>query len=303
LVARAQQPAMPVIGMLQVSAAQWTDRTEGFYRGLGEVGFVEGGNVAIEYCWAEGQFERLPAVAAYLVSRPVAVIFAAAPDVAVTIAATKTIPIVFATASDPVDAGFVPSLGRPGGTITGVTLIGTELLAKRLELLHEFILGTKRIAFLVNPNNPGLMQTNVRHSEAAARRLRLEMVVVKAGSESEIESAIAAAVEQQVQALSIGSDAYLSSLSRQIALLALRHALPTVSDSRETVAAGLLMSYGPSQADVYRQAGVYVGRILKGQKPGELSCSRPSSSCSSTSILPKLSASPSHRHCWPAPMR
>jgi putative tryptophan/tyrosine transport system substrate-binding protein len=271
--ARAQQSAMPVIGVLHgVSAAQWTDRMAGFHRGLGEAGLAEGRNVAIEYRWAEGQFDRLPSMAADLVSRRVAVISTGAPDVAVraTMAATKTIPIVFVTASDPVAAGFVPSLGRPEGNVTGVTLIGTELVAKRLELLHELLPGAARIALLVNPNNPGLMQDNIQQSEAAVRRLGLQMIVLKAGTESEIESAVVAAVQQQANALSIAADAYLNSRSRQIASFALRHALATMSDSRETVASGLLMSYGPNQSDSFRQIGLYVSRILKGEKPADL---------------------------------
>src|SRR5262249_48764360 len=189
-------------------------------------------------------------------------------------AATKTIPIVFVTASDPVRAGFVSSLGRPEGNVTGVTLIGVELSAKRLELLHEVVRGVTRIAVLVNPNNPGLMQDTIQQSEAALRRLGLEMLVVKAGSESEIESAIAAAV-RQANAMSIGADAYLGSRSRQISSFALRHGLPTLSEAREGVAAGLLMSYGPSQADVFRQSGLYVGRILQGQMPADLPIVQP----------------------------
>jgi putative ABC transport system substrate-binding protein len=278
LVARAQQQGMPVIGVLHgVSAAHWTDRMAGFHRGLGEVGLAEGRNVAIEYRWAEGQFDRLPAMAADLVSRKVAVISAGAPDVAVraAMAATKTIPIVFVTASDPVRAGFVSSLGRPEENATGVTLIGVELSAKRLELLRELLPGATRIAVLVNPNNPGLMQDTIQQSEAALRRLGLEMLVVKAGSESEVESAITAAVQQQANAMSIGADAYLTSRSRQISSFALRHALPTLSESREGVAAGLLMSYGASQADSFRQAGLYVGRILKGEKPADLPVLQP----------------------------
>jgi putative ABC transport system substrate-binding protein len=275
---RAQQQRMPVIGVLHgVSAAQWADRMAGFHRGLGEVGLAEGRNVAIEYRWAEGQFDRLPAMAADLVSRKVAVISAGAPDVAVraAMAATKTIPIVFVTASDPVRAGFVSSLSRPEGNITGVTLIGVELSAKRLELLHEVAPGVTRIAVLVNPNNPGLMQDTIQQSEAALRRLGLEMLVVKAGSESEVESAVAAAVQQQANAMSIGADAYLSSRSRQISSFALRHALPTLSEGREGVTAGLLMSYGPSQAEGFRQAGLYVGRILKGEQPADLPILQP----------------------------
>jgi putative ABC transport system substrate-binding protein len=275
LAARAQQPAMPVIGVLHgVSAAQWADRMVGFNRGLGEAGFAEGRNVAMEYRWAEGQFDRLPAMAADLVSRKVAVICAGAGDVAIgaAMAATKTIPIVFTTASDPVRAGFVLSLGR-----TGATFMGVELVAKRAELLHETLPGAARIALLVNPNNPGLMQDNIELSKLATQRLGLEMVVVKAGSENEIESAVIAAVQQQAHALSIGNDAYLSSLSRQVAFFALRHALPTMSESRDGVAAGLLMSYGPNQAETFRQAGLHVGRILKGEKPADLPVIQPTS--------------------------
>ena len=223
LAARAQQPAMPLIGVLHgVSAAQWTDRMAGFHRGLGEAGFTEGRNVSIEYRWAEGQFDRLPVMAADLVSRKVAVISAGAPDVAVraAMAATKTIPIVFVTASDPIGAGFVPSLGRPDGNVTGVTLIGTELVAKRLELLHELLPGATRIAVLVNPNNPGLTRDNIQQPETAVHRLGLEMVIIKAGTESEIENAVGAAVQQHANALSVGNDAYLTSRGRQIAFFA-----------------------------------------------------------------------------------
>jgi putative ABC transport system substrate-binding protein len=276
--ARAQQSAMPVIGVLHgVSAAQWADRMVGFHQGLRETGYSEGRNVTIEYRWADGQFERLPTMAADLVSRKVAVICAGAGDVAIreAMAATKTIPVVFTTASDPVRAGFVVSLGRPGGNVTGTTFMGVELVAKRMELLHEVLPGVTRIALLVNPNNPGLMEDNIRLSEAAVQRLGLEMVIVKAGSESEIESAIGAAVHQKASALSIGNDAYLSSRSRPIAAVALRHALPTMSESRDGVAGGLLMSYGPNQAETFRHAGVYVGRILKGEIPADLPVMQP----------------------------
>jgi putative ABC transport system substrate-binding protein len=276
--AHAQQPAMPLIGVLHgVAAAQWADRMVGFHKGLGEAGFIEGRNVAIEYGWAEGQFDRLPAMAADLVSRKVVVILAGASDVAIRAAmtATKTIPIVFTTASDPVRAGFVTSLDHPGGNTTGITFMGVDLVAKRLQLLHEILPAATRIALLVNPNNPGLMQDNIQLSEAAVHRLGLEMIVVKAGSEGEVESAVLSAVQQQASALSIGNDAYLSTRSRQIAALALRHALPTMSESRDGVVAGLLMSYGPNQADTFRQAGIYVGRILKGEKATDLPVMQP----------------------------
>ena len=216
-------------------------------------------------------------MAADLVSRKVAVISAGAPDVAIraAMATTTTIPIVFTTASDPVRAGFVPSVRRPGGNVTGITHFGVELVAKRLELLREVLPAATRIALLVNPNNPALMKDNIQQTEAAVRRLSLEMFVVKAGSESEIERAVVGAVQQQANALSIGNDAYLSTLSQQIASFALRHGLPTVSESRDGVKAGLFMSYGPNQADSFRQAGVYVARILKGEKPGDLPVMQP----------------------------
>jgi putative ABC transport system substrate-binding protein len=268
----------PTIGVLHgVAAAQWADRMVGFHKGLGDVGFVEGRNVTIEYRWAEGQFDRLPAMASDLVSRKVRVILAGASDVAIRAAmqATKTIPIVFTTASDPVRAGFVPSLSRPGGNVTGVTFMGVDLVAKRMELLHEILPRAGRIGLLVNPNNPGLMRDNIQLSENALHRLGLEIVIIKAGSEGEIESAVLSAVQQQAGALSIGNDAYLSSRSRQIAAYALRHALPTMSESRDGVVAGLLMSYGPNQADTFRQAGTYVGRILNGEKVGDLPVMQP----------------------------
>jgi putative ABC transport system substrate-binding protein len=260
-----------------VSAAQWKDRMVGFHRGLGEGGFAESANVSIEYRWAEGHFERLPAMAADLVSRKVAVICAGASDVAIraAIEATSTTPIVFTTASDPVRAGFVHTLHRPGGNVTGATFMGIELVAKRLELLSELLPKATRIALLVNPNNPGLMQDNIRLSEAAAQRLGLEMVVVEAGSETAIERAVADAVERNANALSIGNDAYLSSSSQRVASFALRHSLPTISESRDGVVAGLFMSYGPNQAETFRHAGVYVARILKGEKPADLPVIQP----------------------------
>src|SRR5262249_49214024 len=278
MTARAQLSPMPTIGVLHgVSAVQWADRMMGFHQGLDDAGFVEGRNVAIEYRWAGGQFERLPAMAAELVSRKVMVICAGASNIAIqaAMAATKTVPIVFTTASDPVKAGFVSSLSRPEGNVTGITFFGVELVAKRLELLHEILPDANRIALLVNPNNPGLMEDNIQQSAAAVRRLGRELVVIKAGDESEIETAVLAAVQQQANALSIGNDAYLSSRSRQIAFFALRHALPTISESRDGVTAGLLMSYGPHQAGSFRHAGLYVGRILKGEKPADLPVMRP----------------------------
>ena len=277
LAARAQQPAMPVIGSLQgVAAAPWAERMAAVRRGLGEMGYVEGRNVAIDYRWAEGQFHRLPAMATDLVGRGVDVILVS-PDVGVdaAMAATKTIPIVFTTNSDPIAAGFVSSLAHPGGNVTGISFMGVELVPKRLELLRELLPGATRIAVLVNPSNPGIAQSFMADSQAAAGRLGLELVVLKASTESEIESAVVTAVQQQVAALSIASDSYLASRSRQIAFLALRHALPTAAGTREYVSTGILMSYGNNQTDSYRLAGVYVGRILKGDRPADLPVIQP----------------------------
>jgi putative tryptophan/tyrosine transport system substrate-binding protein len=278
LAARAQQPAMPVIGALHaVSAAQWKERMAGFIRGLSENGFAEGRNVVIEYRWAEGQFDQLPAMAADLVSRKVAVLFVGGSDVAIrtAISATKTIPIIFATGSDPVDAGFVPSLARPRGNVTGISVLSAELMAKRLELLHELLPGASKIALLVNPNNLAVTQDAIQRSQDAARRLGLEIVVLKAGNDVEIESAIASAVQQRADALTIGNDGYLTSRSRQIAFFALRQGLPTMSNGRENVAAGILMSYGGSYADAFHKVGVYAARILKGEKPADLPVLQP----------------------------
>ena len=279
LAAGAQQPALPVIGLLGgVSAARYAERTAGFHRGLSETGYVEGRNVAIEYRWADDHYDRLPALAADLVSRRVAVIFAAASDVATqaAMAATKTIPIVFLTGSDPVAAGFVPSLARPDGNVTGLTVFGVELVAKRLELLHELLPGARRIAVLVNPTNPGIAQNVIEQSQVAARRLGLEIVVLKAATEGDIESSVATAVQQRAAALSIAPDGYLRSRSRKIASFALSHRLPTMRDAREQVSAGILMTYGSiNQVENYRQAGVYVGRILKGDKPASLPVMQP----------------------------
>jgi putative ABC transport system substrate-binding protein len=253
------------------------ERMAGFFRGLGEAGFTEGRNVAIEYRWADGQFDRLPGMAADLVGRKVTVLFATAGDVGIraAIAATKTIPIVFGTASDPVAAGFVASLNRPGGNVTGVTQLGQELGPKRLELLHELLPTTTRIALLVNPSNPTNAENVIQVTEASARHLGLETVVLRAGSDDEIERAIARAVQQRAGALNVGADAYLSSRERQIAFFALRHGLPTMANARESVAAGILMGYGPSRADFSRQQGIYVGRILKGEKPADLPVLQP----------------------------
>jgi putative ABC transport system substrate-binding protein len=278
LAARAQKGAVPVIGLLHgISEARAADRMAAFRSSLGEMGFVEGRNVAMEYRWADGQANKLPALADDLIHRNVAVLVVGASDEAIRTAmsATKTVPIVFSTASDPVDAGFVQSIGRPGGNVTGVTALAAEISGKRLELLRELIPSATKVALLVNPNNPRLTKDFIEHSEAAARRLGLDTVVFRAGTSDEIGSAIAAAAQQQVGALSISNDAYLRSRSRQIAFFALRHGLPTVGDARISADAGLLMSYGSNVDDNYRFIGGYVGRILKGEKPADLPVVQP----------------------------
>jgi putative tryptophan/tyrosine transport system substrate-binding protein len=278
LAGRAQQPAMPVVGSLcGVSAAEWTDNMAGFRRGLSETGFVEGSNVAIEYRWADGHFDRMPAMAADLISRKVAVILVGGytPGVRAVMAATQSIPIVFTAGSDPVAAGLVASLNRPGGNATGVTVLNSELAPKRLELLHEIIPTASKIAMLVNQNNPVTSHGDIQDGQAAARRLGLEIIVLNGGTEYDIERAFATAVEQRAGALEVGSDAFFYNQREQIAALTLRHALPTIAGERAAVALGVLMSYGTNIADLFRQAGTYVGRILKGEKPADLPVLQP----------------------------
>ena len=278
LAAHAQQPAMPVIGVLYgVSAAEWADHMVAFRRGLGETGFVEGRNVVIEYRWADGQYDRMPWMAADLIGRRVAVILMGGntDGVRAMLAATQTIPIVFTTGADPVAAGLVASLNRPGGNATGVTMFAGELGPKKLELLHEVVPGVKKIAVLVNPNNRLISKADIRSAQTAAARLRLEMIVVNGGAEKEIETAFATSVQQGAGAVYVSSDLALRSRQEQIATLALRHKLPTMSAWRETVRAGQLISYGTNELDMYRQAGLYVGRILKGEKAGDLPVVQP----------------------------
>ena len=277
LAARAQQTAIPVIGVLYgVSAAEFAGRMAAFRAGLGESGFIEGRNGAIEYRWAEGRPEQMPAMAADLVARKVAVILVGGSLTSVlsVMAATQTIPIVFTTASDPVANGVVASLNRPGGNVTGVTGIGIALQPKRLEILHEMLPLATRFAVLVNPNSP-TMQERIESAQTGAQRLGLELVILKAGTAAEIEAAFMAATEQRASALLVADDAYLDSRRDQFAALGLRHRLPVSLGSRDSVVAGALMSYGASTADSARQAGVYVGRILKGEKPADLPVVQP----------------------------
>jgi putative ABC transport system substrate-binding protein len=273
LAARAQQSALPVIGVL---SAEWpdlfTDRLRAFRDGLNETGYIEGRNLAIEYRWAEGRNDRLSELAADLVRRHVMTIVAAGttPGALAAKAATTTIPIVFYVGADPIEVGLVTSLSRPGGNVTGVMTLNVEVAAKRLELLHEMVPTATIVALLVNPTNMALAETITRDLEAAAHTLGLELHVLQASSEREIDAAFETLVRLRAGALVIGADAMFNSRSNQLAALTLRHAVPAIYQFREFVSAGGLLSYGSTVADTYRPLGVYTGRILKGERPQDL---------------------------------
>ena len=271
LAARAQQPAMPVIGFLHSSSPE-PYRLRAFRQGLKDAGFIEGENVAIEYRWADSQIDRLPALAAELVQRRVAVIAASGgtPSILAAKAATTTIPIVFALAEDPVRLGLVASLARPSGNLTGINFFGTELAAKRLELLRELVPGAIRIAVLVDPTNATNTETTVRGVEAAARAKGLQIQVLNASNSREVDAAFATLASERPDALLVGSTAFLADRRVQLAQLAARHAVPAIYVDRQFAEVGGLMSYGASLGDAFRQVGVYSGRILKGAKPADL---------------------------------
>jgi putative tryptophan/tyrosine transport system substrate-binding protein len=274
LAAHAQQPAMPVIGFLNGgSAGEYVYVAAAFREGLGETGYAESKNVLIEYRWAEGQYDRLPAMAADLVRRQVAAIVANSPAAVAAKAATTTIPIIFTTAGDPVELGLIASLNRPGGNITGVTQLGVEVGPKRLELLRELIPTATIMASLVHPTNPNA-ETISRNLQSAARTLGLQIHVLYASTERDIDDAFTTLIRLRAGALVIGSDPFFNSRSEQLATLAVRHAIPTIYQYREFAAAGGLMSYGGSNTDAYRRAGVYTGRILQGDKPADLPVQR-----------------------------
>jgi putative ABC transport system substrate-binding protein len=270
-VARAQQPAMPVIGLLHPASPETAASDVALLRkGLGETGYVEGRNVAIEYRWAQGRNDQLPGLAADLVGRRVAVIAAiSTPPALAAKAATSTIPIIFTTGADPVEAGLVTSLNRPGRNLSGVTTLNLELGSKRLELLRELVPTATIIALLVNPTNL-IAETQSRDLQAAARTLGLRLHVLHASTERDFDTVFATLVQLRAGALLIGTDVLFTNRSEQLAALALRHAVPTISQYREFAAAGGLMSYGGSLTDLYRTVGVYIGRILKGEKPADL---------------------------------
>jgi putative tryptophan/tyrosine transport system substrate-binding protein len=271
LAARAQQPAMPVVGFLSAGArGPLRSQIAAFEEGLKESGYVEGQNVAIEYRFAEGQFDRLPALAADLVRRQVTLLFTTSNDgVLAAKQATATIPIVFGMGGDPVAAGFVASLNRPGSNITGVSFLTQGLEAKRLGLLHEMVPKATTIAVLVNPNySPAERQ--LRDVQEAAARLGVQLVVLRANSESDLADAFAELLQQRAGALLVTASPFFYSRRVQLVVLATRHALPAIYEWREYTEVGGLMSYGTSISGAYRQAGVYSGRILKGEKPADL---------------------------------
>jgi putative tryptophan/tyrosine transport system substrate-binding protein len=270
LAAHGQQPAMPVIGFLNSASPDgYAPMVAAFRQGLKETGYIEGQNVAIEYRWAGGQYDRVPALAAELVRRQVAVIVANSPGVQVVKAAITTIPIVFTTASDPVQIGLVASLSRPGGNVTGVTQLYVEVMPKRLELAHELVPTATVIAALVNPTHPNA-ETIARDLQAAARILGVQLHVLHASTERDLDTVFATLAQLRAGALVIGTDAIFNGWAEQLAALTVHHAVPTIFQRRAFATAGGLMSYGGSTEESYRQAGVYTGRILKGEKPDDL---------------------------------
>jgi putative ABC transport system substrate-binding protein len=272
LAARAQQAAMPVIGFLHpTSPDAFPDRLRGFRQGLKETGYVEGENVMITYRFAENEIDRLPAMAGELVSSGVAVIAAAnSPPALAAKAATTTIPIIFIAPEDPVRLGLVPSLARPGGNLSGINLLSGELAAKRLELLRELVPGTARVAVLVNQANPSTTETTLRDVEAAARAMGLQIQVLKASTSREIDAAFAMLARERSNTFFVGNDPFFTSRRVQLAILAAHHSIPSTYGTREIAEVGGLMSYGANIPDGWRQAGAYVGRILKGAKPADL---------------------------------
>jgi putative ABC transport system substrate-binding protein len=275
LAARAQQAAMPVVGFLGAASARgYAAQVTAFRKGLQEAGYVEGRNVSIEFRWAEDRYDRLPALATELVGRQVAVIAtsgtAAAPAAK---AATMTIPIVFVTSLDPVELGLVSSLPHPGGNLTGVTTLSSELGPKRLELLHEAIPKATLIAALVNPTYPAT-ETQLRDLQAAARALGVQVHVLNASTEGDFDKVFATLVQLRVGGLVIAADTFFLSRSEQLAALSVRYAIPAIFQYREFAAAGGLLSYQTNSTDLYRTAGGYTGRILKGEKPADLPVQR-----------------------------
>jgi putative ABC transport system substrate-binding protein len=273
LAARAQQPALPVIGIVNGNSADAAARyAAGFRKGLNETGYVEGQNVTVEYHWLEGQYDRLPALIADLVRRQVAVIATPGitPAALAAKAASATIPIVFGVGEDPVKLGLVASLARPGGNTTGINFFVREVAAKRLQLLHDLVPKAVRVAVLVNPANPVSAESTLRNVQEAAPTIGLQIQILNAGTTGEIDAAFAAFARERPDALFVASDGFFTSRGVQFATLAARDRIPAAYGARELVAAGGLMSYGTDVADMYRQVGAYAGSILKGAKPADL---------------------------------
>jgi putative ABC transport system substrate-binding protein len=271
LAARAQQQAMPVVGFVSAGLPD-APLIAGFRKGLNEAGYVESQNVTVEYHWLEGQFDRLPALMNDLARRRVAVIATPSGNLAAIAAkaATTTIPIAFGVSGDPVGHGLIASLARPGGNATGINFFTTEVLAKRLGLLHELVPKAVRVAVLVNPTNSPSAESTLREVPEAARAIGLEVQILKASTSREIESAFATTVSDHADALFVGPDGFFNSRRVQFATLATHYAIPAAHASREVVEVGGLMSYGTDLVDMYRQVGVYTGRVLKGAKPEDL---------------------------------
>jgi putative ABC transport system substrate-binding protein len=272
LAARAQQPAMPVIGFLNsASPKEWAPYLDAFKKGLGEAGYIDGQNVAIEYRWAEGQYDRLPRMAAELVGHQVSVLVATGGDVVAQAAkfATNIIPIVFTIGGDPVKLGLVASLNRPGGNITGVSVLTTSLGAKRLEILREIVPKAELIAMLVNPSSP-IADEQIRDGQEAAHELGRQIYLLKVSSEDDFERAFDTLVSMKIGALLVSADPFFNSRRDKIVALATRYAIPTIYEFRQYVEAGGLMSYGTSLTDGYRQVGIYTGKILNGAHPADL---------------------------------
>jgi putative tryptophan/tyrosine transport system substrate-binding protein len=272
LASRAQQPNTPLIGFLNVQSSNgYRAMVAAFRQGLQETGYVEGQNVVIEYRWADGQSDRLPVMVDDLIHRQVAVIAATGTPAALAAkAATKTIPIVFETGGDPIQLGLVASLNRPGGNVTGVTQLNTGLVAKKLEMLHELLPTAKTVALLVNPADPSNTEEQIREAMSAAQMLGLELHVLKASTEEQLDAVFANLGQLRAGGLVVGAEAFFRNHMEQLAALALRHAVPAISNGREFAAAGGLTSYGGSVTSSYHLAGVYTGRVLKGDKPADL---------------------------------
>ena len=272
LAARAQQPAMPVVGFFSGRSPDDSARYgAAFRKGLSTSGAIEGQGLTVEYHWLVGQYDQLPALMADLVRRRVAVIAGVGAPIALAAkAATASVPIVFAVADDPVGLGLVASLARPGANATGINFLAVEVVAKRLNLLHELLPKANRIAVLVNPNNGTSADSTLRDASETARALGMQIHALKASTVGEVDAAFATMVRDQVDALFVGADAFLISRRVQIAITAARHGIPTVATERDEVEVGALMSYGTDTEDVYRQVGDYTVRVLKGAKPADM---------------------------------